>query len=706
MQLQARLALQRRLATVLVAAVIAMGAVVLAGWAAGVDVFKRLAPPLTSMNPTTASCFLLASLSLWLIQSGRRIPGRHTLARVLASVVLCVSLLRVCGYLLDFGPWLDRLLVPAGAELNRPIAPNTAVNLTLVAAALLLIDCDSHRGVRIAQFLSLLILLIAMLAMLGYVLHEPKFYGIRVEAPMSLYASLAFSALAGSILLCRPDQGVMAALNADSPAGVLARWLLPAAVIVPALLGWLQLLGERHHIFLSSRGVALTAAVNMGLFILLISWNAVTLNRADHRRRILEESVRKSEAFYVSLVETVPQAIFRKDLDGRFTFANRRFCDAVGLPLGRIVGRTDFDLFPKELAEKYRADDRRVVETGQVIEITEHVTTHDDTVIAQTIKTPVRDDTGAIIGTQGVFWDVTDRLRFQQQLQEKNQELAALASAEREAHIALKKTQGALVQSEKLAGLGQMVAGVAHEINNPLAFVSNNVAVLMRDIHAIKALVDAYRSADGIIEQHAPQVWAQVREQAERIDLIYTLSNLEDLISRSREGLRRIQQIVRDLRDFARLDTGDLQETDLNRGIESTVNIVRGTATKKQVQIDVQLSPLPPVVCYPAKINQVVMNLLANAIDACADNGRVHVRTATEPGGVRIEVIDDGCGIPPDIRTRIFDPFFTTKPPGEGTGLGLSISYGIIEDHRGAIEVDSEAGKGSTFIIHLPLKKQ
>jgi two-component system, NtrC family, sensor kinase len=706
MQLQARLQLQRRLARGLVMAVMAMGVTVLAGWAVHLDLFKLMAPRMTSMNPTTAACFLLASLSLWLIEFGQRIPGRREIARTVACFVLAIGLIRVGGYLLDFDPRLDRLLIPGGVAMNRPIAPNTAVNLSLVAAALLLVDYRLQRGVRIAQLLSLLILLIALLAMVGYALETPKFYVVRSEAPMSLYASLGFLSLAGGILLARPDQGVMAALNAESPAGVLARRLLPAAVVVPAILGWLRQVGERHHVILPDVGTALVAVVNMGLFILLISWSAMMLHRADQRRTVLEETVRKSEAFYVSLVETVPQAIFRKDLDGRFTFANRRFCESTGRSFETIIGRTDFDLFPPEMAEKYRADDRRVVETGQLLDTIEHSTSRGGPVILQTIKNPVRDDTGAIIGTQGVFWDITERVRFQQQLQEKNQELAALAAAEREAHIALRKAQGALVQSEKLAGLGQMVAGVAHEINNPLAFVSNNVAVLMRDIQALKGLIDAYRSADDAIARHAPEIWAALREQAERIDLTYTLLNLQDLLSRSREGLRRIQQIVRDLRDFARLDAGDLQETDLNNGIESTVNIVRGTARKKQVRIDMELAALPPVVCYPAKINQVVMNLLANAIDACGENGRVLVRSASEPGGVRIEVIDNGCGIPAEIRTRIFDPFFTTKPPGEGTGLGLSISYGIIQDHGGAIEVTSEVGKGSTFIVHLPLKKQ
>src|SRR5678816_3950172 len=226
-----------------------------------------------------------------------------------------------------------------------------------------------------------------------------------------------------------------------------------------------------------------------------------------------------------------------------------------------------------------------------------------------------------------------------------------------------------------------MVAGVAHEINNPLSFVNNNVAVLQRDVNALKQLLMLYRQADDVIAANNQELSGWIREMEEAIDLPYTLSNLDELLTRSRDGLRRIQQIVRDLRDFARLDESDLLEIDLNEGIESTVNIIRGRAKKKQIELEMDLRPLPKVTCYPAKINQVVMNLLANAIDACNDRGRVKVHTEPVDGKVLIEVADNGNGIDPAIRDRIFDPFFTTKPPGEGTGLGLSISYGIIQDH-------------------------
>jgi signal transduction histidine kinase len=282
--------------------------------------------------------------------------------------------------------------------------------------------------------------------------------------------------------------------------------------------------------------------------------------------------------------------------------------------------------------------------------------------------------------------------------------LLEMARSEREASDALKRAQSQMLQTEKLAALGQLVAGVAHEINNPLSFVGNNVAVLQRDLKAVRELLELYRTGDELLEASKPELMSQIRELADRIDLAYTMGNLDELLVRSREGLRRIQQIVKDLRDFARLDESDLQEADLNQGIESTVNIVHGRAKGKHVTLELDLHPLPPVVCYPAKINQVVMNLVTNAIDACDGGGTVTVRTSEldHGAGVRIDVVDTGAGVPANIRERIFDPFFTTKPQGEGTGLGLSISYGIVKDHYGTIDVDSTPGKGSTFTVKLP----
>ena len=188
------------------------------------------------------------------------------------------------------------------------------------------------------------------------------------------------------------------------------------------------------------------------------------------------------------------------------------------------------------------------------------------------------------------------------------------------------------------------------------------------------------------------------------MDLGYMLMNIESLAARTNEGLKRIEQIVKDLRDFARLDEAELKEVDLNESIATVVAIARSLAQQKHVEIETDLGPLPRVTCYPAKLNQVFLNLLTNAVDASPRESTVTIRTRAEPDqGVLLEVIDNGKGIDPSIRDKIFEPFFTTKPVGQGTGLGLSTVYGIVQSHGGRIHVESEPERGTRFTVHLPL---
>ncbi len=272
------------------------------------------------------------------------------------------------------------------------------------------------------------------------------------------------------------------------------------------------------------------------------------------------------------------------------------------------------------------------------------------------------------------------------------------------AYHELQLAESQLIQAEKLSALGQMIAGVAHEINNPLAYVSNNVAVLQRDVGHLQDILRLYQEAEGTLEIHHRELLARIRDLAAEVDLAYVLDNLDSMMARSREGLKRIEQIIKDLRDFVRLDDGERKKADINAGIESTVQIIRSLARSRRVALEVDLSPLPEVTCYPAKLNQVILNLIANAIDACAPDGRVAVCTRPTDGGVEITVADDGHGIDPATRARIFDPFFTTKPIGKGTGLGLSISLGIVRAHGGTIQCDSAPGRGTLFVVRLPLE--
>ena len=290
----------------------------------------------------------------------------------------------------------------------------------------------------------------------------------------------------------------------------------------------------------------------------------------------------------------------------------------------------------------------------------------------------------------------------ERQLGERNRQLQSLADSERQAHEELKRAESQLVQAEKLSSLGRMVAGVAHEINNPLAFVINNVAVLRRDLGHVIELLHLYRQADPILADHDPALLERVDTAAAEGDLAYVLENLGSLVDRSGEGLKRIQRIILDLRNFARLDESERKEVDLNEGIRTTAFLIDGRAAAQRVELVLDFTPLRPVTCYPAQINQVVLNLLNNALDACPDGGKVTVGTRLTPREVEIHVVDTGPGIEPSIRDKIFEPFFTTKPVGRGTGLGLSISYGIVQAHGGRIDLDSSPGRGAHFIVRLP----
>jgi PAS domain S-box-containing protein len=291
------------------------------------------------------------------------------------------------------------------------------------------------------------------------------------------------------------------------------------------------------------------------------------------------------------------------------------------------------------------------------------------------------DDAGRATRMAGSISDITDRKEAQHSLAEQNR--------------ILRETQAALVQTEKLASLGRLAAGVAHEINNPLAYVTNNLAVIRRDTQAAVAALDAHRRGDMVAA-------ARLEKEA---DIDYLRENFARTCDKTLEGLQRVRDIVRNLRDFARLDEAEFKEAELNAALKSTIEIVRHQTKEKGIRLETDLGALPVVMCHPGKINQVFLNLLVNAIQACDRGGIVTARTRAELGAeVVVEVEDNGCGISPGNRPRLFEPFFTTKPVGQGTGLGLSVSFGIVRDHGGAIEVESEEGRGSVFRVRLPLK--
>ena len=272
------------------------------------------------------------------------------------------------------------------------------------------------------------------------------------------------------------------------------------------------------------------------------------------------------------------------------------------------------------------------------------------------------------------------------------------------AHEALKSAQAQLVQSEKLASVGQLAAGVAHEINNPIGFIMSNLGTLKAYSDVMAQLLGGYMRYATSVQGGSPDASLlqelKALEQAE--DIEFVLEDLQELVTDSHAGAIRVKDIVQGLKSFSRVDEAKVSDADLHAGIESTLKVV-ANELKYRCKVATEFGELPLVPCNLAQINQVLMNLLVNAAQAIEDSGEVTISTRRDERFAYVEIRDSGSGIPEDKLGSIFDPFFTTKPVGSGTGLGLSISYGIVKDHGGDISVESEVGVGSTFTVTLPL---
>ena len=306
-------------------------------------------------------------------------------------------------------------------------------------------------------------------------------------------------------------------------------------------------------------------------------------------------------------------------------------------------------------------------------------------------------------------WDMTERASIQMShlehlVDQRTAQFKQASEALQREIDERKQLESQLVQSEKLASLGQLAAGVAHEINNPIGFISSNLGALDGYFKQLQDMLDAYRRAEEAIT--SSEVIEHLAQLRERVELDFLREDIPLLIKESKDGIGRVGQIVKDLKDFSRVDANQQwQWANLQQGIESTLNIV-ANELKYKADVVKEYQDLPDIECLPSQINQVIMNLIVNASQAMgAQRGTITLRTGLEGETVSIEVADTGSGIEPDNLPKIFDPFFTTKPVGQGTGLGLSLSYGIVKKHQGDISVRSEVGVGSTFRVELPVRQ-
>jgi len=373
-------------------------------------------------------------------------------------------------------------------------------------------------------------------------------------------------------------------------------------------------------------------------------------------------------------------------------YSNDAFEKITGYPQREVIGRNCRFLQRDDRNQPGLDDLRRALSQGKACTVILRNYRRDGTQFWNELFTsPVFDQNGRLTHFVGIQTDVTQRIEAEEGLRRERAELTHTLDE-------LRQTQTMLIHAEKMNALGQLVAGVAHEINNPVSFVTSNLHSLSR---ALEDIFGAYDRLEGLIVNSAGDAQA-ARDIRLAAELDYLREDSADLLKASLDGLKRVRGIVDGLRTFSRLDEAALKVVNLKETLESTLPIAR-LALHGHVKVILEMDTLPEIRCYPAELNQVFLILITNAAQAISGRGTLTIRGRDAGDQIVLEFIDTGAGIAPEVLPRIFEPFFTTKPIGTGTGLGLAIAYKIITDwHQGTIHVESMPGKGSTFTITLP----
>lgn len=444
----------------------------------------------------------------------------------------------------------------------------------------------------------------------------------------------------------------------------------------------------------------------------------------EERHRRMQYSLTESRNNLKRIIDSLSELIAVLDRDFRIAAANRAFGDTMGVPAEDLIGvhfpLHGIDRVNAPLVSKIADLARAAFETGAARQA----------VYSDNAKTkerssdhiaclPLVDATAQVIQVlvickkdvdDGPMAEEIDTLKTRLSevgvlLEERDRELDYVRR-----QLAL--TQNQMLQSEKMAAVGQLTAGIAHEINNPTSFVDNNLKALSEYQLEIVALIESYHALYEMLKAASPDIpmgdafkekMAAIGKLEEKMKLEFLLGDINDLIDECREGSRRIKKIVSDLKRFVHPGEDVLQPVDVNTCLSSTLNVVHNEL-KYKARVETSLGEIPMLKGYPQQLNQVFMNLLVNAAHSMEKNGRIHIQTRYVDGKVEVMIEDTGCGIPSENLPRIFEPFFTTKAVGKGTGLGMYIVRNIIEKHNGTIKVQSKVGEGTTFTILLPLE--
>ncbi|MCK4622776.1 MAG: PAS domain S-box protein [Desulfuromonadales bacterium] len=428
------------------------------------------------------------------------------------------------------------------------------------------------------------------------------------------------------------------------------------------------------------------------------------------------EGTTVSRDSYDRLVRSMHDLLIVSDPVGKIVSVNRATCEILGFNENYLLNHSVQDLVKLRVEDDDDWFARQVADRQNYTADVSLINCEEEWVPMAMSCSPLTDE-HELSGFILLFQDNSERIRAEQakdlafdqafiwnkELQEINERMEEKNSELEEAYVQLKNSQLQILQQEKMASIGQLAAGVAHEINNPMGFITSNLTSLDRYFEKLSSYLEQLEAGLGQVENQARR--DELKALKKKLKIAYLLEDIPELLSESSDGAARVRDIVQNLKSFSRIDQDGFNEVDVNDCLESTIKIA-WNEIKYKATLERDFAPLPPLACYPQQLNQVFLNMLVNAAQAIEKQGVIRVRTRVENEKIQVAISDNGCGIPQESLSRIFEPFFTTKEAGKGTGLGMSISYDIIKKHRGEIQVASRVGQGTTFTISLPLGRE
>ncbi len=438
------------------------------------------------------------------------------------------------------------------------------------------------------------------------------------------------------------------------------------------------------------------------------------LKKEIEQRRQTEIALANEKSLISGILDTIPDLIFHKNQDSIYQGCNKAFASFLGKNEDQIHDMNDFDFFNTDTAIRFQDQDRQVLADAESVQSEEWVSYPDGRrVLLDTVKTPFCSTAGNVLGLIGVSRDITARKNMELELIKTRDSLRqaneTLEIRVQERTRKLKEMHSQMVMQEKMASIGQLAAGIAHELNNPINYVHTNFATLMEDVNDLNEVLTIYRNFVNEKSDTFSTEIAGIKKKEDELRIDFIVDDLKDIFNESEEGFKRISRIITSMRDFSHVGQDDEKVLfDINKGLEDTLIIARNIY-KYHAKLNLDLADLPQTRCLPEQLNQVFLNLIVNSAQALAESdqdepGVINVRSWYDENDIYCEISDNGPGIAEDILPRIFEPFYTTKDVGKGTGLGLSISYDIIVNrHNGKITVLNSPKGGAVFNIQLPI---